>query len=461
MEKKNLARVILRSDGSIHIAFEDVRTVYATAENLMSLFSDPMGFIANGSLAEKDSTFLANRKRVALEAVLGLTLASVNSDKQIVCDFPELFQYIFSNSNTEVERKKPLGMENYEYRTVLPDEKSFLLRYFLEFTHNLKSRVAIEKNIRLRNEVQTAIIREILNAYFEEELPEPAKAIDLSKQIDRTQTELVYQVEPKDPFDNMITVEEYCRLTGFNQDTIRRYVRERRLIKTAKVGKRIYIDKDERPPEYDKRKGRKRKKTGEEKFFLRAIEGSPEEVRKYIQLKNLFRDDVGKYIRSYAEMDYYVKHSYHEVCWNGRYALIIDVNPDYIVPDNMIPERLKNRYKNEPKKQYRNRDLMAAGFAPVVPNKHKDQYLFHIHHIGQRPESPFCILPAYEHNSKELSSIFHQGSSGIELHTAEFEAQKSSFWKEYIRQYDAAKEFNKIPYNSPRKTRYGKEKTQK
>ena len=92
MDKKTIARVNLRSDGSIHIAFEDIRTIYATAENVKALFSDPLGFIEIGSQSQKDSTAVVNRKRVPLDDVLGLTLASVNSDKQVVCDFPELFQ---------------------------------------------------------------------------------------------------------------------------------------------------------------------------------------------------------------------------------------------------------------------------------------------------------------------------------------------------------------------------------
>lgn len=458
MEKKNIARVILRSDGSIHIAFEDIRTIYATAENIMALFSNPMDFITTGSQSQIDSTAVANRNRVPLDNVLGLTLASVNSDKQIVCDFPELFQYIFSSEATDENRKKPLRMEDYENRMVLPDEKSFLLRYFLEFTRNLKSRVAIQKNIRLRNEVQIAIMREILNAYFEEELPKPSKPVDLSGQIDRSENELMYQPEKTDPMANMVTVDEYSKIVGLTPNTVRLYIREKKLIKVQKIGIRYYIDKDERPPKYDKRKGSRRKKTGEEKFFRRTLEGSPEEVRAYIQKNRLFSDEIGKYIRTYAEVDYYVKHSYHEVCWNGRYALILNVNPEYIVPDNMVQQKVKNKAKKEATEGYRNRDLMSAGFPPVVPEKHKDQYIYHIHHIGQRPESPFCIIPSFEHNSKELSSVFHLGSSGVELHTPEFEIQKNSFWKEYIRQYDNAGEYNKIPYNSPRKERYERNK---
>lgn len=457
MEKKNIVRVILRSDGSVHIAFEDIRTIYATPANLLELFSDPNGFIENGSKGQPDSTFLANRKRVSLDEVLGLTLATVNSDKQIVCDFPELFQYLSQNNDTKEMRNKPLRMEDFENRMVLSDEKAYLLRFFLEFTHNLKSRVAIQKNIHLRHQVQSAIMKEILNSYFEEELPEPEKSEPLSGFIEKSEN--MYQPEKVDPTTNMVTVKEYARIHGFSENTVRKYINDNKLVKTRKVGRLLYVDKDELPPSYDKRKGRKRKKTGEEKFFKRAVEGSPEEVRAYIRDNDLWDDEIGRFIRSYQECDYYVNNSYHHLCLNGQNVLAVDVNPDYLVPDNMVPDKVRKKYKDEPSKQYRNRDLMAAGCAPVVPNKHKDQFIYHVHHIGQRPESPFCLLPEFQHNSKEYSSIFHQGSIGVELHTPEFEARKAACWKELLHCYDAANgDFNKIPYNSPRKTRYKKSK---
>ena len=70
----------------------------------MELFADPIDFIEKGSFQYQESTFIANRRRVELEDVLGLTLATVNSDKQIVCDFPELFQYVFQNVISEKDR---------------------------------------------------------------------------------------------------------------------------------------------------------------------------------------------------------------------------------------------------------------------------------------------------------------------------------------------------------------------
>lgn len=121
-ESRLLARVILRSDASIHIAFRDVRSIYATAENLLSLFSDPIEFIDQTSKSFESSAFEINRDRVELENILGLTLASVNADKQIICEFPELFRCLFATMNDEESRSARLDMKSFEFESVLSDE---------------------------------------------------------------------------------------------------------------------------------------------------------------------------------------------------------------------------------------------------------------------------------------------------------------------------------------------------
>ena len=124
--------------------------------------------------------------------------------------------------------------------------------------------------------------------------------------------------------------------------------------------------------------------------------------------------------------------------WNGFVALIIDVNPDYI-----------HSQTNES-----NRVRMMAGKSPVVPDRSREEYVYHVHHIGQRSDSPFAIIPEYDHTGKSSAKVFHQGtSSDKDLHTPEFERQKESFWRAYIKEYDEAKCFVKIPYLNPKSKR--------
>ena len=430
-DKKTIARVILRSDGSVHIAFRDVRSIYATPKNMMELFSDPMEFIERGSQTCEDSTFQINRDRVELNDVLGLTLATVNSDKQIICDFPELFQFMFASTFSEAEMTRNLDMSSFELETVFSDEKSYLLRYYLEFSRGLKTSLTIKKNIKLRDEVQFEILREILNSFFVEELPNAAKTVEnLSKQIESLESKTMYPLRGHDS-DRMVSVSDYARINNVCASTVYKYIRESRLTSAVKdENGNFLLKRDEKPVSWDRRKGRKRKRSGDGVHYKRVSNGSADDVKEHILKQKLFTNAVAPFIHTFEELDYYAKRSYHEVIWDGRPALIIDVNPDYI----------------SQKTGKRNRDLMKEGKAPVVPDRAKEEYVFHIHHVGQHWQSPFAIIPEYDHNGKNYSAYFHPTKAKEDLHGPEFEAAKKTFWRCYIEKYDEAKSFRAIPY---------------
>lgn len=437
-DRKSLARVILRSDGFIHIAFEDIRSIWATAENILELFSDPMEFIKTGSRQQKESTMEINRNRVPLDDVLGLTLAFVNTDKQIICEFPELFQFILSNYSSEKERNQPLNMKSFENVCTLSDEKSFLLQYYLEFTGNIKKPLTIKNNLRLRDEVQFEIIREILNTYFDDELPEPKKKDDLNKQLSKAENSKIFKKDPPESEDGMLSTDQYAALIGVVPATVRSFINQGRL-ETAVRNERGYylIHKDDRPKDWDRRKGRKRKSGKTDKgFYKRAAAGSAADVEEHIKTLHLFSDEVARFIRTFEELDYYTKKIYHELRINGRPILCIDVNPDYI-----------NTETGE-----RNRERMKAGKPPCVPSKAKEEYVFHVHHVGQSASvhAPFAIIPMYDHNGRNFSSIFHQGTPVENLHGPEFEAEKVNLWKTLLEEYDkVGGKFTAIPYLNP------------
>lgn len=432
-EVKKLARVILRSDGSVHIAFRDIRSIYATAENLRELFSHPVDFIESGSHAYMESTFEINRKRVSLEDILGLTLACVNSDKQIICDFPELFQYIFSSNKTEPAKNEQLNMRAFEWETVLSDEKSFLLHYYLEFTNNIRAGLEIKRNINLREEVQFQIVREILNAFFEEELPKAACSVELSNQISLAEGDHVLKANGSAQDSDMVSVSEYAKLLNIVPATVRCYISQGRIKSAVRMNNGQYlIDKNEIPLKWDLRRGRKIKKPGEGKMYRRPPTGSAADVKECILKNGHFTNWVASYIHSYDELDYYKNRSYHEVHWDGRACLIIDVNPDYVSSKTGIS----------------NRELMLAGKAPVVPDRNKEEFVYHVHHVGQNTSSPFAIIPEYDHNGKGYSAIFHHGAPNADLHGPEFEALKINFWRTYVEAYDKAGRFSAIPYEN-------------
>ena len=434
-EVENIARVILRPDGLVHIAFRDIRSIYATPENMVQLFSNPFGFIKSESYTYKESTSELNRKRVPLDEILGLTLATITTDKQIVCDFPELFQYIFTSFKNEDEnnaKDKTLNMSFIELETIFPDEKSYLLRYYLEFTNHLTTKLIIKNNIELRDKIQTEIMREMLNTFFAENLPQTKTLPDMSEKIAQCENTLTFKND--EASKHMISVTEYSELWQIPRVSLARYIREGRFKSAMKQPNGHYlIDKSEKPTELNLRKGKRRRSAPEDngKYYKRKSTGSAEDVRQHIIKLDLFSEHIAQYIHTYEELDYYQKRRYHEVCWDGQRALIIDINPDYIT-----------------KAGKQNRDLIKEGKAPHIPDREKDEYVYHIHHIGQHPNSPFAIIPEYDHNGANYSSVFHQVTPKENLHTREFEIQKEIFWKTYLEKYDEAGSFSKIEYTN-------------
>ena len=439
-EVENLARIILRPDGSVHIAFRDVRSIRATTANMIKLFSDPFHFINEDSFFYPETTFETNKNRLSLNKVLGLTLATVTSDKQIICDFPELFQYIFSTEYSS-ENEEALNMNSIELSNVFSDEKSYLLRYYLEFTNHLTSSLVIKDNIRLRDQIQFEIIREILNTFFSESLPEAKNTLDLATQVSQIEDhEVVYQ---KTNAEDMIPLSDYAKLIGASRETIYKYI-DLGLIKSAykTSSGRYLINKNEKPKVWDRRKGPKKKIHIQNRAPRRRTNGSAADVKKSIEDRNLFTSEIAPYIHTYEELDYYEKGSYHEIDWNGRHALIIDVFPEYIGKDGKS-----------------NRELMMSGKAPRVPNSGDiTDKVYHLHHIGQHSTSPLAIIPEMDHNSPNLSSIFHPGTPNKELHDSQFNVLKSLFWKTYIEEYEKAGSYRNIKYLNPKHKRKEKDR---
>ena len=431
-DAKTLARVILRPNGKVYIAFQDAQAIYATPENIMMFLCDPISFLSNVS-AYEDVGIEINRNRVELEEVLGLTLALVTSDKRIICDFPELFRFV---ALAEEDKKQPLDMNAVRFETVLSDEKSYLLRYYLDFTNNIPPLLTIERNIKLRNEVQNEIIREILNAFFEENLPSVKNKKDVFEQISYAESTLMYAAEEKTV---MVTTAEYAKICDRSVSTVIEYIRKGLLKSAVKTSRGYVIDKNDKPIDWNLKKNRKRKSkpSSSGKYDKRRSEGSAAEVEEHILKNDLFTKAVAKYIHTFQEMQYYLERNYHEVCWDGQPALIVDVNPDYIT-----------------KNGERNRDRMKKGDPPYIPDPTWDDHVYDIHHIGQHPTSPFAIIPSMHHNSSEYSVYFHPSKQERkDFHGPEFSAQKKTFWKNYIKVYDAAGEYKHIEYLNPRRKR--------
>ncbi len=103
-----IARVLLMPDGSIHIAHMNKQTYYCTAEALLLLLTDPSNFVLKGYGRLSTSTLLVNKKQESVEEIRGLTLLTVYSNAQIVCDFQVLFQVILIALTDPIKAKRSL-----------------------------------------------------------------------------------------------------------------------------------------------------------------------------------------------------------------------------------------------------------------------------------------------------------------------------------------------------------------
>ena len=97
--------------------------------------------------------------------------------------------------------------------------------------------------------------------------------------------------------------------------------------------------------------------------------------------------------------------------------------------------------------------MIQDGKSPRVPGKDNEEY--HIHHIGQKADSPFAIIPGDDH-IKESKTFHTTISTGIKLeneedvHDSQFKSQKKVFWLRYLREYDKIGSYDDIGHTSLR-----------
>ena len=470
METYTIARVVLLPDGDIHIAYHNRQTYYCTPRALLLLISDPFEFIERGKDFLDISTFLLNKNQDPVDKVQGLTLLTVYSDKHFVCEFIELFKLMYSPyilSSSEVDRNMNMSFEDLQ--SFPRDDKQDLIRLYMAYTQSAfisgqrkKSRVDIS------TETQSKIVSEIINTSIKATVKRAEEDGDIApvmkilnkkanvqeKVVDEAadfeQTEIMTMVEEiKDEIvtedkkaknrstAGHITLEEYALKHNAKIQTVKEWGKKGKITSLYRdENKQYWIDPNETPVDFRANRTVAVRNDGTGRKCVRLQGNSYTDLQKYIEERGLVTSAVRPFIRSYEEVKYYENHNYHEVKWETGSALIIDINPDYYC-------------KIEGKT---NREIIAAGGSPVVPQN--EGYKYHLHHIGQKAESPLAIIPEYDHNSTALYSAFHRGKASSEdLHDKNYEEQKDNFWKVYIKYYDQYGSYVKIPFLNPKRKR--------
>ncbi len=441
MSKHLISRVIMLPDGTVHIALLDRQTVACTPDNLSELLSDPYGFIEKGQFESKATTKVVNPEHSALEHVKGLTLLRIYSDAEIVCVFPKLFHSLFDSigaSSTE-----PLDLTNLVMDMDLSDEKHFLMKFFFDFTNEPRSKLVVQRKLGLDVEVRNEIMQETFNTIFAKAAPE-----ENASAPDRAESSEPLFPAAKEPEDVFVSMQDFADMHGVSYSTVSGWVKKDKLRGVKKENGRIWINKNSPIPE-DERRNRPmppKSAQGIEKYMTPENGFNRQEATQdYIRNNNIVSPELGAFINNYDEIKYYESKFYREVNWNFRRALIIDIEPDYFSESA----------------QMTNRQLIQAGKSPRVPGK--DHVEFHIHHIGQKSNSPFAIIPGDVHLKQY--SVFHTSiSKGIKVENEEdvhddlFKAHKKAFWLRYLQEYDKTGIYNDIEHTNLRHKKNGKNK---
>ncbi|MBQ3526983.1 MAG: helix-turn-helix domain-containing protein [Clostridia bacterium] len=435
MGKKLIARVIMMADCSVHIAVRDGNTFECTPDALSFLLSDPYGYIEAGPHNEKNTCNVANPKHLAFPYIKGLTLIKIYDDIEIVCVFPKVYQALLESK--ALDNHKQINLSNYISSMDLSDEKHFLMKFFCEFNNSPHSKLVVNRKLNLDFDVRSEIVTETINNKFFEYKEDPSKSTDnLGDDIEVElplfkSNELDSTTETGISLDNYLTTSEFANLHNVSRHTVISWIKKDKLPGTIKPNNRWHIPKDTSTP-MDGRAGRtmpSRSKQGVHAYEFLGDDYTS--VQEYIKKKECVSDNLRKYIRSYEEFNYYVAQEYREVNWDNKPALIIDINPDYYC------KRLG----------LTNRELINRGKSPVAATEGEPE--FHIHHIGQKEDSPFCIISKDEHSVHtntlhDNSSTDWRVASEADLHGPKFAAAKMKFWIKYLEEYDAAGKFSLI-----------------
>lgn len=443
MKQDLSARVLLLHNGSIHIALANLQTFECSAAALADLFDDPFSFYQNHGNKYRKTTAKVCPRRIPLEEIPGITLASVDNENTVTCEFPILLDLVFQ-ALREGREREALSLSDLTDKTSFADQKEYLLHMFLSSSSLENEDLTLKNGFMLSLEFKSRIFKEIFN-YHASKLVVETIADNTEVATTQNLAQMALQTKVIDIPEHYVNVETMARLKNRSPNTIREQIRQNKRTSVMRddLG-HFWLDPNEEPE--DRRAGRtmpEQKQTGDEVEL--TARGTPaktkrmkgksfEDVQKWLAKRNMFSEELRQYIRLAEEARYYEEHHYHESTVNGAEALLIDITPEYVCTKQGTANYGKS-----------NRQIIEGGGSPVVP-KDEDN-IYNLHHVGQKRTSPFAIIPSKDHNGPELYTIFHpEPSDDEDIHDTTFEMQKKAFWKEYLNIYDAYGSFMNIPF---------------
>jgi len=149
-----------------------------------------------------------------------------------------------------------------------------------------------------------------------------------------------------------------------------------------------------------------------------------ESERKELQSRTGWSSDIVDFIDSVDEANIYIKAGLKEAKIGGKAAL---VRSD-IAWSAYNCRKAEGDFKDpEAWHDYNNADLIGEGYPPYDDLG----YAYELHHIGQKPNSPFAELTYNEHRGESGNfPILHHNFSESEIARDEFAKEKAQYWQD-------------------------------
>ena len=440
-ENNLLARVILYTDGTVHLCLDSRRTFSCTASALHKFLQDPINYIKRDAFCLTETTDFINPQQRKLEKLGYLSLLYLDSKKELSVRFPEVFQYISTIEQSDWD--SPINMYNYIQRGNMSDAKGFLLNFYMKFTQSIDQEMHIQNYLDINKDVFYDILREIFNSVFFFE-KEESQAVRLDDVVNDVKQKLLVEDTPSDKSDDMISVTEYALKYGLERNAVLKLIHDDKLHNYEKVGREYRVDAEEKPPltkRQQKNKDQKERRTQEGKQPA-AVAGcieenwSHQELKQHIVANRWYSPVIATYILSWKEFVLYRDNGYRECLADNTRFLIKNIDVD-----------LKD------KAGVSNRERMKAGKPPVTLSPDGRLASMELHHLAQRGE---CYAMVEKHVHQEYYSTRHQNTTAdTDQHDAIFDAIKRKFWKWYIQQYEIKNSFDGIKYLFPKHQKKG------
>lgn len=425
------ARVILYIDGTVHLCLDDYRTFHCSAVGLMAFISNPVDFLSS-EIQEYESSNELNPDNTPLMKLPGVTLASFNTNGVLAVHFPELLQAVFSEAANSSRSKRLNLAVHLEKEPNSYNNKSYLLKYFLDFRKHIGAERLLKQKVNMNEEAFFSIMREIFNSYLSFEQPKSSK-----KSLESELNDASHRSAFDDALaDSMVSITQYANHYKLPRDKVWRLVTQKKFKNIEVRGRNYYLDINEKPPLTPKKKQGKSLKIINSDLFPEFDEKDwpKERVRNYIIDNKIYSSVVAELIYSRQELELYQNIcGMREVNWGGQRFLIMPFDFEF---------RDSNGVSNL--------ERMRGGHPPLIKdtdNPDAPPMEARVHHIGQQ-KIVYASINPFIHS--KYHGVLHPFKPKEDLHDSIFDKIKHDFWEMYAKQLDRYGSFEKIPYTFPK-----------